>query len=276
MGEVYLAADTRLRDQRVAIKIMKTSASVAKDPLIELFIREISILPTLNSPYIVKVSDWGFTPESPPHFQGTPFYVMEYLEGETLGTRLSKLGKLPKEQAVMIISQICEGLKVAHQQGIIHRDLKPDNIFLIPGGPRGDFVKILDFGIAKIKRGEYAKSAAATVGFRGTYRYASPEQCRELPVDERADIYSLGMVFYEMLSGTNPFGLEPETASGFDWCDHHINGRAKPLRMLPGCENIPLDLQALVMKCLATKPDLRFAKVEALEQALKAVLPEIC
>jgi serine/threonine-protein kinase len=244
--------------------------------LIKRFEREVNVFASLNSINIVKVSDWGQTsPDS--MFRGAPFYVMEYLEGEGLGDRIERLGRLSLEEAALIFVQICAGLREAHQQGIIHRDLKPDNIFLIAGGPSGELAKILDFGIAKVVNQDAEKTRLTNVGsFIGTYRYASPEQCLGGDIDARSDLYSLGVVFYEMLSGTNPFkiNLQIENTQG-QWMNSHINKTPQLLKSQRDCEDMPSELGDVVMKCLEKLPENRFANVDELEQALKAALPNI-
>ena len=181
MGNVYLAIDPRL-GQQVALKLLKDTLAVSV-PLRKRFEREAMLCAALKSNHIVDISDYGVTEE------GYPFYVMEYLHGETLGQLLRREPKLPIERTIEIARQVCAGLQLAHQgvkirrEGgfmtsdpiqIVHRDLKPDNIFLIPTA-LGKLVKILDFGIAKI-RDEAAEFTNLTSAFLGTFRYAAPEQ----------------------------------------------------------------------------------------------------
>jgi serine/threonine protein kinase len=269
MGDVYRATDTQLSKQ-VAVKIMTavTSDEETRQQLIRRFRREIAVLAPLTSPNIVQVSDSGLTP------QGYPYYVMEYLQGQTLGQVLRREGCLSVERALRIMIQICTGLAVAHKNGVIHRDLKPDNIFLLPG-PLGEFVKILDFGIAKIIRAEGDITHLTAMGFFvGTFRYAAPEQCLdEGEIDQRADIYSLGVLFYEMLSGTNPFGITQDSGNNtYRWLDSHIRVEAIPLRTQPNCQSLPPALEAIIMRCLKKSPEERFASVEEIEKELRNIL----
>jgi len=280
MGNVYLAMDTRL-GQQVALKLLRDTLAVSVS-LRKRFEREAMLCAALKSDHIVDISDYGVTEE------GYPFYVMEYLLGETLGQLLRREPKLPVEQTIDIACQVCAGLQLAHQgvkirrEGvvttsdpiqIVHRDLKPDNIFLIPTA-LGELVKILDFGIAKI-RDEAAEFTNLTSSFLGTFRYSAPEQLQvEKNLDGRADIYSLGMILYEMLSGADPFGLgtEARKTSGVSWGIAHASQLPRPLRSQPGCECLSVELEAIVMRCLDKLPEQRFRSVVELSTALQSVL----
>lgn len=188
-----------------------------------------------------------------------------------------------------IVSQVCEGLRLAHEGvtlwrdgvaasehiKVVHRDLKPDNIFLVPT-TLGELVKVLDFGIAKI-RDDQPEQTNFTSVFLGTPHYAAPEQLRVAKdLDERADIYSLGIVLYEMLSGTDPFGLglnvHKHNISGSSWAEAHTSRPPQPLREQPGCEQLPPELDAVVLRCLQKAPSERFASVDELNRALKAAV----
>ncbi len=272
MGQVYLASDTKLSNRPVAIKVMTTYAVVDNDSLIERFRREVNLMASLNSLNIVTIRDFGLTPEVS-SFRGSPFYVMEYLQGTTLTDQLEKLGRFSVEKALPIIRQICAGLREAHGLGIAHRDLKPDNIYLITHEALGEIVKILDFGIAKIineaSEAQNKPHLTATGSFIGTYRYASPEQCLgKSSIDHRTDIYSLGMIIYEMLSGTNPYNLHGEQNTQGYWASSHVHGKPTPLHDQPGCENIASELELVVMKCLEKEPQNRWHNIDELEKAL--------
>lgn len=281
MGQVYLAKDTLLGKQ-VALKLLRSSLS-EDDTFKQRFEREVSVCAALSSEHIVRIDGFGVTPE------GYPYFVMEQLVGETLAARLKREKKLSIAESVSIITQVCTGLKIAHQgvslwrQGkatqpikVIHRDLKPENIFLVPTG-LGDLAKILDFGIAKIceeRQGEYT-GLTGTDMFIGTFYYASPEQVRGASnVDERTDIYSLGMILFEMLSGTDPFGLTQSSPppSGIDWALAHTAKEPTALRSLPQCATFSEEIEAIVMRCLAKNPVDRFASVEQLCTALQTEL----
>ena len=274
MGDVFLATDTRL-GQQVALKLLKDTLSPT-ETLKKRFKREVDICAALSSEHIVQVRDCGVTD------QGYPFYVMEYLQGESLGQLMRREKRLPVERSVKIIRQVCTGLQHAHQGvtlgaktsiKVVHRDLKPDNIFLIPTD-LGELVKILDFGIAKI-RDDAAEHTNLTSTFQGTFRYAAPEQLRvDQNIDGRADIYSLGVIMYEMLSGCDPFGFrnKARTTSGLMWCMAHTSEPPQLLRSQPGCEHLPAELEKIVMRCLQKSPADRFASVEELSQALQSLM----
>lgn len=280
-GDVFLAMDLRL-GRRVAVKILKGALAKHRDLLIR-FEREVALSVALKSEHIVQVIDYGVALDE------HPFYVMEYLQGQTLSQLLRRQGRLPVEQAIAIVLQICAGLEVAHTGvtlwkheatvaepiKIIHRDLKPANIFLVPI-PLGQLVKILDFGIAKkLHTDQQTEQTMLTQAFLGTFRYAPPEQLRNAwELDERADIYSLGMIFYEMLGGTDPFGILAHASSRRSeqsWAMAHATIAPKPLRQQPNCEQISTELETAVMRCLCKRPAERFASVAELPRSLHCV-----
>ncbi|MBD2213837.1 protein kinase [Nostoc linckia FACHB-104] len=282
MGEVFLATDTRV-GQQVALKLLKDTL-VASTEMRKRFEREISVCAALQSDHIVKISDCGVTEE------GYPFYIMEYLRGQTLRHVLLKEKRLSVERTVSIIAQVCKGLQLAHagvtlqREGgktsehiqVIHRDLKPDNIFLVPTD-LGEWVKILDFGVAKIRH-ESSEQTNITNTFIGTFRYAAPEQIQsDENLDARADIYSLGLILYEMLSGADPFGLSENAnnISEASWVLAHAYEPPKSLRSQPGCEYFSIQLEAVILKCLHKNPDNRFSSVEELSQALQTVAKSV-
>jgi len=279
MGDVFLAMDTLL-GQQVALKLIKDTLVAAQD-LRKRFEREVALCAALKSDHIVEISDYGVTSE------GHPFYVMEYLRGQSLGELLRQNKRLSVERTVGIITQVCEGLRLAHEGvtlwrdgatasehiKVVHRDLKPDNIFLVSTS-LGELVKILDFGIAKI-RNATAEHTNLTSMFIGTYHYASPEQLKvEKELDGRADIYSLGIILYEVLSGTDPFGLglNIHNISGASWVSAHTSKQPIPLRSQPGCEQLSPELETVVMRCLQKEAFERFASVDELKRELLAAV----
>ena len=275
MSKVFLASDTRLENKTVAVKIMTSYSGSNNQALIKRFNREVKVISSLRSQNIVQVTDFGMTPPEKP-FMGAPFYVMEYFHGKTLGEVLQETPTLPVNRIIRIMLQICAGLKEAHNQGIIHRDLKPDNIFLAVGGVFGEEAKILDFGIAKVVETEEKKQTAMTQhgSFIGTYRYASPEQCKGIPnIDKRTDIYSLGIMLYEMLSGKNPYNSDVDRTTQGEWIACHIRAEAQKLSDYEECQDIPDALKHIAMKCLHKSPTERFQTIEELTEALKAVNP---
>ena len=277
MGDVFLATDTRV-GQQVALKLLKDTL-VASDEMRKRFEREIAICAALQSDHIVKISDCGVTPE------GYPFYTMEYLRGLTLRQLLLGEKQLSLERVVNIMTQVCKGLELAHRGVIVerngtgerikvvHRDLKPDNIFLVPTD-LGEWVKILDFGVAKIRH-ETSENISITNTFIGTFRYSAPEQIQnDKDLDATADIYSLGVILYEMLSAADPFGLNTKgnNISEASWLFAHSYEAPKSLRSQPGCEQLSFEIEAVVMKCLEKKPSARFASTFELHQALQSAL----
>ena len=270
MSKVYIASDKKLNNKQVAIKIMTSFFSGDNQYLIKRFEGEVQSLCNLNHPNIIQILDYGTTPAEKP-FSGYPFYVMEYFAGTTLQQVLDSQTKLSVDATLKIILKVCQGLKEAHQKGIIHRDLKPDNIFLISAG---EVVKVIDFGIAKKIDEESKQQTQLTVEgtFLGTYRYASPEQCRGADIDSRTDIYSLGVVLYEMLSGQNPYNISQNRTTKADWIASHLRENPLPLSKQIGCETIPPGLEKIVNKCLAKKPLERFQTIAELESNLRQYL----
>ena len=280
VGDVYLAMDTRL-GRRVAIKLLKGILAKSREILAR-FEREVMLSAALESEHIVQVLDYGVTPS------GYPFYVMEYLQGQTLSQLIGRTGRLSVNRTISVGVQVCAGLKIAHegvtlwreqakvseQVKVIHRDLKPANIFLVSTA-LGDLVKVLDFGIAKkLRTAEQDNQTNLTQAFLGTFRYAPPEQLRNARnLDERADIYSLGLILYEMLSGTNPFGINATTQkqAEISWAKAHTTSIPIPLRQQPGCDRLPAELEAVIMQCLCKRTEDRFPSVTALSQGLTAI-----
>ncbi|MHC5725234.1 MAG: serine/threonine protein kinase [Nostoc sp.] len=278
MGEVFLATDMRV-GKDVALKLLKDKL-IASGEMRKRFEREIAICAALQSDHIIEISDCGVTTE------GYPFYVMEYLRGQTLRQLLMRERQLPPERVVKIMTQVCKGLQLAHRGvvmqrdgknteriKVIHRDLKPDNIFLVPTD-FGEWVKILDFGIAKIYN-ESSEQTNLTKTFIGTLRYSSPEQIQnDKNIGVSADIYSLGIIIYEMLSAADPFGLriQGNNISEASWLLAHSYEPPRPLREQPGCEQLSPELEIVVIKCLQKNPSNRFASVEQLSQALQVAI----
>ncbi|RUT11229.1 hypothetical protein DSM107010_34980 [Chroococcidiopsis cubana SAG 39.79] len=234
----------------------------------------------LNSEHIVKILDFDTTSE------GFPFYVMEYLKGESLEQLLQQQQRLTVEHTVEIVRQVCAGLQLAHtgvmlggnQVRIVHGNLLPDNVFLVPT-TSGESIKILDFGIAKKIRDIFSeyKDRIVTDILPGTFRYAAPEQIVVLPeIDGRADIYSLGIIFYRMLSGTDPFSPGSQARQVWDdtWAKAHTSQPPQPLRSQPGCEQISPQLEAVVHKCLQKSPEARFTTMAQLKQALETAIAQ--
>src|SRR6185503_5354542 len=260
MGAVYLAEHPGI-GRRVAVKVLHKNYT-RDEHLLARFLNEARAANAIRHPNIIEILDSGMLAD------GTPFLVMELLEGESLGTRLRQNGALAIAKAVDFAYQTASALGAAHAKGIVHRDLKPDNLFVVPDvhDTNRERIKVLDFGIAKLQQGSVADSVKTRTGtLMGTPIYMSPEQCRGTrTVDHRSDIYSLGVIFYEMLVGQPPFVSE-----GFgDLVNMHLN--VPPASARSKRSDVPLALDALVLKMLAKNPEDRYAEMSEVQAALKA------
>ncbi|MET0793531.1 MAG: serine/threonine-protein kinase [Polyangiaceae bacterium] len=198
MGSVWLAHDQSL-DSRCAVKLVDPEKAANEEVRVR-FEREAKAAAQIRGANVVDIFDHGI-------WDGTPFIVMEYLEGEDLGARLERMGPLNCEQTYQIISQVSRALVRAHAAGIVHRDLKPENIFLVPGDDQ-EVAKVLDFGIAKHEQYSLAGKTTKTGSFMGTPYYMSPEQARGKSIDWRSDLWALGVIGFQCLTGRPPFESE--------------------------------------------------------------------
>ena len=260
MGKVYLAEHVEI-GKRVALKVLHPSYSRMPD-LVERFRREARAASKIGHPNIVDVTDSGSTAD------GSVYFVMEYLEGVELGSVIEREGALDTARALRITGQICRALTAAHREGIIHRDLKPENIFLITRGGEADIVKVLDFGIAKTTEAEAARERRLTSPgmAMGTPEYMAPEQAAGRPADARTDIYSLGAIMYEMVTGLPPY-------QG----DNFMEILTKKATLDPPAPitvrtELPLTVSELVMAAMARNPDERPQTMDALEYELNKCL----
>ncbi|SDO04885.1 Stk1 family PASTA domain-containing Ser/Thr kinase [Geodermatophilus sp. DSM 45219] len=242
MAEVHRGRDLRL-GREVAVKVLRSD--LARDPSFQVrFRREAQAAASLNHPAIVAVYDTG---EDRTSSGATPYIVMEYVEGETLRDVLRREGVLPPDRAMTLAADICAALDFSHRNGIVHRDVKPGNVMITPQGT----VKVMDFGIARAVS-DSAATMTSTAAVIGTAQYLSPEQARGESVDARSDVYSLGCLLYELVTGAPPFTGDSPVSVAYQ----HV--REDP--RLPSSVNpaIPADLDAIVLKALSKNPANRY------------------
>jgi serine/threonine-protein kinase len=263
MGVVFLARHVKL-GRKVAVKMLRPEFA-ANPRAITRFFREARAVNAIQHENIITITDFIEDP------RGDNFYVMELLEGRSIKKLLAQAGSLPVPRALSIALQVADAMAAVHRAGIIHRDLKPDNIFLISLGDRSDFVKLLDFGISKLVEPDadaevVHQTAEGTI--LGTPEYMSPEQASGQPVDFRADIYSLGVLLYEMLTGRKPI-----TGRSFsERICAVVTVRPAPPSQIEGlglC--LPRQLESLIMKCLEKDPERRPQSMEAVAAAIRDI-----
>jgi len=262
MGVVVAARHMQL-EQRVALKFLRPEAMQSKEA-VERFLREARNAVRLRSEHVAKVTDVG-TLDS-----GAPYMVMEFLDGADLSQIVQATGSITIEEAVYFVLQACEAIAEAHSLGIIHRDLKPQNLFVTRRVDGKPLVKVLDFGISKTLDTQSGLSLTRTSSIMGSPLYMSPEQMRSSKnVDQRADIWALGVILYELLTGHVPF----EAESVPELCLKVVQDEPTP----PKSERpqIPEGLNAVVLKCLEKTSSNRFSNVAELAAALEPYSAEI-
>src|SRR5215467_8857359 len=248
MADVYLAEDQEL-GRRVALKLLDDRHS-SDEQFVERFRREAQSAAGLNHPSIVSVFDRG-------HAEGTYYIAMEFLDGRTLKELLIRNGPTPIPIAIDYARQILGALSFAHRHGIVHRDIKPHNIIVRPDGR----LKVTDFGIARSGASQMTEAGSIV----GTAQYLSPEQARGARVDPRSDIYSLGIVLYEMLTGHVPFTGDTAVEIAMK---HLSEVPEPPSKLRP---DVPHDLDAVVMRALAKDPEQRYGSAEEMDADLARV-----
>jgi hypothetical protein len=259
MGSVWLAEHTML-GRRAAIKVLHSSFS-RDAAIVTRFFNEARAATAIEDPGIVQIFDFGHGAD------GSAYIVMELLEGDTLDRRLSRFGRLGVHDALRIMRQVASSLGAAHQRGIVHRDLKPENIFVVrdPEVASGERAKIVDFGIAKLVGDPSVKTQTSAV--MGTPTYMSPEQCRGAgQVDQRSDVYALGCVLFALVVGRPPFQAE---GIGDIIAMHLREPAPVPSMVAPG---IPPEVDAIVARCLAKDPAMRFGSATELAHAIGGLL----
>jgi serine/threonine protein kinase len=254
MGSVYEAEHTIL-GRRFAMKFMLPEYAADRAKLLR-FENEARAAGSLEHPNIAAVTDYGRAQDD------SPYLVIEYLAGQDCAKLLAELGPLPVRRAADIVFQACLGLAVAHKAGIVHRDIKPENLFITELGDDIDLVKILDFGIAKLRLSD-STDATATGARMGTIWYTSPEQFRDAAnVDARVDIWALGVVLYELLTGRRPFCGVDQTQIMYEI----VYGVPEQLDQL--CPDVPAELVATVARALEKDVGTRLQSASALAEAL--------
>ncbi len=263
MGTVFLAEQIMVGDRLVALKVLNRGFLDDPDFLLR-FHNEAGSTGRIHHPNVVSIYESALSDD------GTPYIAMEFLEGKSLREVLLQRGALPVQEVAEILHQSARGLNAAHKLGIIHRDLKPDNIFLTHGDEGELIVKVVDFGIAKLR--ESAVMHTQTGMVLGTPAYMSSEQAygmRSDELDARSDIYSLGVVVYEMLTGNLPF--HSDTPAGF--LRKHMLDEPPPFRAISPGLGVPPQVEAVVMKALKKKREERYPSALEFAQAFVAALP---
>ena len=265
MGSVYRVQHTHMR-KRFALKMLNADAAQRAE-MVARFEREAMATAHIEHPNITASVDFGRAED------GSFFLVLEYLEGERLRDTLAK-GPLPLHRAVHIARQVASALEKSHEHGVIHRDLKPENIMLVTRQDDNDFVKVLDFGFAKVMggmpepgRGGPADALSRKGTLYGTPGYMAPEHCVGSTVDARTDLYTLGLILYEMLAGVGPFG----TGNALKIIRHQISTQTPPIATVAPGIAVPASLEAVVMRLTEKEPEKRYASATEVIAALLAV-----
>jgi hypothetical protein len=260
MGKVYRAEQAPL-GRICAVKVLNSGYAGEHDPEFhKRFFLEASVASKLTHPNTVTIFDYGRTDDD------IYYMAMEYLEGQTLHRAIRDAGYLPEERVVHIARQICRALREAHSLGVIHRDLKPANIFLVEHGDEPDFVKVLDFGLVK-NLADKGEDLTQTGMFMGSPKYMAPEQIRGDRVDARTDVYALGIILCEMLTGKVPF----DRPTSVNILMAHVNEVAPPMRQLNPHISVSGPVEYAVLGCMAKDPEKRFRSMDEVLAALKRV-----
>ncbi len=259
MGEVFVARHARMC-RPSAVKVLRVSGSLDLDALAR-FEREVQLSSSLTHPNTITIFDFGRAG------QNTFYYAMEYLEGLDLQRLVKRFGPLGAERTIFLLTQVCGSLAEAHGRQIVHRDMKPANIFVTERGGLFDYVKVLDFGLAKHVDSGDGEGVTKAGLILGTPEYMAPEAIRdEGRVDTRADLYGLGAVAYFLLTGQPPFQCRTQLQTLVD----QVRKPPVPPSEVTEIE-IPVELESIVLKCLEKWPEERYQKVEEIDAALRSV-----
>ena len=264
MGAVYEASQPSM-NSKVAVKILHAKLANRKD-LVSRFHREAAAMSHLTHPNTVKVLLYGEDEKD-----GLLYIVMEFLDGKNLNQTVRAEGPLPIERAIPVLVQSCHALQEAHEQGIVHRDLKPENIFLCSQGGMKDYVKVLDFGLAKVTEREMRPGSMILTQegmVFGTPEFMSPEQAQGKTLDARSDIYSLAVILYEVLTGKLPF----EAKSPMEYIQLHVQKEPIPLSKRVPNKVFPPELDAVIAKALAKNKEDRFQTATEFAAALQRAI----
>jgi serine/threonine-protein kinase len=256
MGAVYRARDQRL-DEVVALKVLRTDVLQEDPTLRERFKQELRLARKVTHRNVLRTHDFD-------EADGVPYISMEYIEGVTLKDLIQNKGALPAGVGLRIAKQMCQGLDAAHRQGVVHRDIKPQNMLILP--ETGE-LKIMDFGIARVSEVKGGEASGLTTAgtVMGTPDYMPPEQAQGRPADFRSDIYSLGIVLFEIFTGSLPFKKDNAMATILA---HVQQPPPRPRSVNP---RIPEDLEGVILRCIEKDPAARYAKVSDLLEDLTAV-----
>ena len=263
MGAVYKAEQPDM-NRYVAIKILH-SRYLSRSDLVSRFRREARAMSQLSHPNTARVFLYGQLED------GACYFVMEHLVGQNLAQLVRAEGAMDPKRAIRIMIQVCSALEEAHQAGIVHRDLKPENIFVTTQGGIRDFPKVLDFGLAKVTERQMRPGSMVLTQqgmVFGTPEFMSPEQAHGKTLDARSDIYSLGIILYELLTGKLPF----DAKQPIEYIQLHVNATPIPLSERCPDTTFPPGLQEVVMAALAKKPEERYASAAEFAAALDSVL----
>ena len=266
MGAVY-EGEQQLGTAKRKVAVKTLHPHLSRDPKIKArFEREVGTVAELAHPNTIQVYDFGSN-ES-----GILYIVMEFLQGKSLANTLEKEGSLAPDRVERIVRQVCGSLEEAHGRGIVHRDLKPDNVVLVERAGQKDFVKVLDFGIAKRSSesdsGEQKLTQQGMV--LGTPPYMSPEQFTGRPIDVRSDIYSLGVMAYEMLTGKLPFHAN----TAWEWATQHMTQAPIPIESTAEGARTPEAMRGAIRRALAKSPDERFQTAQGFIDAFAGTAPQ--